>query len=245
MGCPTFQLDSVSVTYGSVSALDSVSLTVQPGETVAILGPSGSGKSTLLAACGARIPITSGVVSMQGQPVVFSAAWQRAHGATIGFIPQQLHLVGRLRVIHNVNAGMLGRWSTLRAFRSLVRPIGRNDVERILARVGIETKIDERTDRLSGGEQQRVAIARTLRQEAQVILADEPTASLDPARALDVMKLLCALAREDGRSLIVSQHDVHVARQTCDRLIGLRSGSIRFDLPAHEVTDDLAAALYE
>jgi phosphonate transport system ATP-binding protein len=239
-----FRLDSVSVLYGQVSALVDVSLDIRPGETVGILGPSGSGKSTLLGVCGGRVRASSGTVFLDGVTVASSPNWQRSHGAKIGFIPQQLHLVDRLRVIHNVNAGLLGQWSSARALRSLVRPIGREEVSTLLERVGIADKIDTRTDQLSGGEQQRVAIARTLRQQPAVMLADEPTASLDPARALDVMQLLCSLAREDKRALIVSQHDVEVARLTCDRLVGLKAGRIAFDLAAKDVSSSRVAALY-
>jgi phosphonate transport system ATP-binding protein len=244
MNVPAVELDRVSVSYGSSVALAAVSLSLNVGETVGLLGQSGSGKSTLLAVCGGRVPATSGTVRVHGIDVLATSKWQREHGHMIGFVPQQLHLVGRLRVIHNVNAGLLGQWSTMEALTSLVRPKGRTEVASILERVGVSAKINERTDRLSGGEQQRVALARTLRQNARVLLADEPTASLDPTRALDVMQLLCELTRTDERTLIASQHDIDTAMRTCDRLIGLRAGKVIFDLPASQVTPDIAAALY-
>ncbi len=239
-----FELRSVSVNYGDLIALSDVSLSVSAGETVGLLGSSGSGKSTLLGVCGGRVPIASGSAHVAGHSVAVTAHWQREFGSEIGFIPQQLHLAGRLRVIHNVNAGMLGRWSTFKALRSLLRPVDELEVDQILDRVGLSGKRDQRTDRLSGGEQQRVAIARTLRQGPMVVLADEPTASLDPARSLDVMQLLCRLAKEDGRALLVSQHDIETAKRTCDRLIGLKAGRIMFDLPSSAVTSQVAAELY-
>lgn len=241
---PAFRLESVSVSYGRVSALTDVSLNIAPGETVGVLGPSGSGKSTLLAVCGGRVEASSGEAFLGGNKISSTSTWQRTHGAKIGFIPQQLHLVSRLRVIHNVNAGMLGHWSSARALRSLVLPVGRDEVLALLKRVGISDKISTRTDQLSGGEQQRVAIARALRQQPMVMLADEPTASLDPARALDVMQLLCNLAREDRRALVVSQHDVDVAQATCDRLVGLKAGRVVFDLASRDVSSSQVAALY-
>jgi phosphonate transport system ATP-binding protein len=244
MNVPAVELDRVSVRYGASVALSDVSFTLNVGETVGLLGQSGSGKSTLLSVCGGRVQASSGTVRVHGIDVLATPKWQRVHGQTIGFIPQQLHLVGRLRVIHNVNAGLLGQWSTMQALGSLIRPKGRHEVAGILDRVGVANKINERTDRLSGGEQQRVAVARTLRQDARILLADEPTASLDPTRALDVMQLLCGLARADERTLIASQHDIETALQTCDRLIGLRAGKLMFDLPTSEVTPDVAAALY-
>ncbi len=244
MNVPAVELDRVSVQYGSSVALTDVSFSLRNGETVGLLGQSGSGKSTLLSVCGGRVKASAGTVRVHGIDVEATSKWQRSHGQTIGFIPQQLHLVGRLRVIHNVNSGLLGQWTTMQALLSLIRPRGREEVARLLERVGVSDKINERTDRLSGGEQQRVALARTLRQDARLLLADEPTASLDPTRALDVMNLLCELARSDARTLIASQHDITTALQTCDRLIGLRAGKLVFDLPTSQVTPDVAAELY-
>ena len=113
-----------------------------------------------------------------------------------------------------------------------------------LARVGIADKLHERTDRLSGGERQRLAIARALRQDPALVLADEPTASLDPARSAEVMALLAEVTGDDGRALLVSQHDVGLALRSCDRIVGLRDGEVRFDLPVHAVGEALIAELY-
>ena len=114
----------------------------------------------------------------------------------------------------------------------------------MLDRLGIADKLHQRTGDLSGGEQQRVAIARALRQDPVLILADEPTASLDPARADEIMVLLTSVARERQRAMIVSQHDLTLAIRTCDRIVGLRSGRIVFDTPAADVTRDMADTLY-
>jgi phosphonate transport system ATP-binding protein len=162
----------------------------------------------------------------------------------VGTIYQQLHLVGSLRVIHNVNAGRLGSWSALRALGSLLRPLEVEQARLALAGIGIENKLFERTDRLSGGEQQRVALARVLVQQPDLILADEPVSSLDPARSDEVMRLLTTVVTGSSRTLVVSLHDFDVARRRCDRVIGLRAGRVAFDLPAAQVTDALGVDLY-
>jgi phosphonate transport system ATP-binding protein len=165
-------------------------------------------------------------------------------GRHIATVPQQLHLTGPLRVVHNVNAGRLGSWSTLRALWSLVSPRELSEARDALAAVGISDKLFARTNQLSGGEQQRVAIARALRQSPRLLLADEPTASLDPSRAREVMELLAQVAAREGCALVVSQHNLALAQQTCRRLIGLRHGVIAFDRMAADVTSDDVVDLY-
>ena len=190
---PLLDLADVSVRFGTTTALTAVSLRVNAGERVAVIGPSGAGKSTLLGLCNATVVPTSGQVCFRGEPVRDRDSWRRAHGKAIATVPQQLQLAGRLRAVHNVNAGRLAEWSTARALFSLIAPREVAAARATLERVGIADKLFERTDRLSGGERQRLAIARALRQEPILMLADEPTASLDPARALDVMMLLSSL----------------------------------------------------
>lgn len=242
---PLVRIDNVSVHYGPVRALRAVSIEVAPGERVALIGPSGAGKSTVLGLVNATIAATSGSVQVDGTEVTDDDAWRRTHGRTVAAIPQQLHLTGALRVIHNVNAGRLSEWSTARALWSLVSPREVDEARAVLHEVGIADKLFVRTDLLSGGEQQRVAIARALRQSPQVLLADEPTASLDPARAAEVMRLLGDVARRARCALIVSQHDVNLAVATCDRVIGLRDGSVRFDVVAAAVSADMVRSLYD
>jgi phosphonate transport system ATP-binding protein len=157
---------------------------------------------------------------------------------------QQHHLVSNLAVIHNLNAGHLGRWSLPRAVLSLVWPQGVPRAAEALAQVGMVEKLYARIDRLSGGQQQRVAIARVLVQDPVAILADEPIASVDPARALDLMNLLRSLCEQTGKTLVVSLHDVDFARSHCDRIIGLRQGRVLFDAAAAAVTPAQVAALY-
>jgi phosphonate transport system ATP-binding protein len=245
MTAPAVSLRGVSVAFGAHPALDRVDLDVGPGERVALVGPSGAGKTTMLNLCTGTVTPASGSVSVLGVDVGRATpAELRALRRRVGTVYQQLQLVGPLRVVHNVNAGRLGSWSTARALRSLVAPLELDTARRALEEVGIAGKLHERTDRLSGGEQQRVALARVLVQRPDLILADEPVASLDPARAEEVMGLLGAAAAEHGRTLLVSLHDFELARRSCDRVVGLRDGRMLFDLPADGVTPDVGTELY-
>ena len=238
-------LDRATVCYGDKTVLDRVEFTVGSGECVALVGPSGAGKSTLLGICNGTVALQSGSAHFDGRPIADTDVWRRSSGRKIATIYQQLHLSTRLKVIHNVNAGKLGQWSAWKALGSLVRPYEVPEVTALLQRLGIADKIRMRTDLLSGGEQQRVAIARALRQEPLLILADEPTAALDPARAEEVMGLLTEVAREAGHALIVSQHDAALAQRHCQRIVGLQKGSITFDQPSALVTASMLTTLYE
>ena len=244
MTAAVVSLKGVGVVYGAHPALIGVDLEVAPGERVALVGPSGAGKTTVLNLCtGAVVPAT-GAVSVLGCDIGRASPSElRTLRRRVGTVYQQLNLVGPLQVVHNVNAGRLGSWSTARSLRSLVRPLGVESAREALAEVGIADKIHERTDRLSGGEQQRVALARVLVQRPDLLLADEPVASLDPARAEEVMDLLGAAAAE-GRTLLVSLHDFDLARRRCDRVIGLRAGRVVFDLPAADATAEVGTELY-
>jgi phosphonate transport system ATP-binding protein len=238
-------LSGVSVCYDGHPALSGVTLTVRAGERVALVGPSGAGKSTLLRLCTGAVRPRTGEVEVLGRSLApLGAGGLVAVRRRIGTIHQRLHLVGRLRVVHNVNAGHLGRWSSWQALSSLVRPREVESARTALARTGIGDKLFTRTDRLSGGEQQRVALARVLVQDPDLVLADEPVASLDPARADEVMHLLCDTVAGPARTLLVSLHDFDLAVRRCDRVVGLREGRVVFDLPACDVDDSLRDDLY-
>jgi len=242
---PVFELKHVSQQFSQFSALTDISLQIYPGERVALVGSSGAGKSTLLQLLNGTLRSTQGEVWAMGRNLSqLSSKRLRQIQQQIGTIYQQLHLVDNLRVIHNVNAGQLGRWSFLKALTSLIVPLETETAIKALSQVGIAEKVYERTDRLSGGQQQRVAIARVLVQNPIVILADEPIASLDPELSREVMDLLRNLAQQTHRTLIVSLHDVDFARSHCDRIIGLRQGKILFDAAPHQVSPDLIADLY-
>lgn len=238
-------LRAVRVELGGTYALDGVDLDIRAGERVALVGPSGAGKTTLLRLCNATIAATAGSVRVfDEEPQHATDAELRRLRRRIGTVHQHLNLVGSLRVVHNVNAGHLGSWSRRRALASLIRPRQIDDAIDALRRVGIADKLDERTDRLSGGEQQRVALARVLVQRPELVLADEPVSSLDPARADEVVSLLCDVVAGSDRALVISLHDFELARRRCQRVIGVRAGRIVFDVAATAVTDAMGEALY-
>ncbi len=255
---PALRLDAVSCQFGSVVALQAVSLAIASGERVALVGASGAGKSTLLSLLnGSQVP-TAGEVFVLGRSLRShrsrSLRSHRSHRSLrrelqrqVGTIYQQHNLVGNLSVIHNVNAGHLGRWPLWKALWSLIWPQQVAVARQALSQLGLGNKLYARTDRLSGGQQQRVALARVLVQNPAIVLADEPVASVDPARSHEIMKLLCESVQTlgDGRTLLVSLHDVDLARTYCDRIIGLQQGRVLFDLPSAAVTDTQLSLLYK
>ena len=237
-------LEAVSCRFGRAVALQSVSLTIAAGDRVALVGPSGAGKSTLLSLLNGSLRPSEGTVRILGRSLFeLSAGHRRKIQRQIGTVYQQHNLVGNLAVIHNVNAGCLGRWPLWKAVWSLVRPQNVAAARQALDQLGLADKLYARTERLSGGQQQRVALARVLVQDPAIVLADEPVASVDPARSHDIMAQLMALG--ERRTLVVSLHDVALAQAYCDRIIGLRQGRILFDLPSAEVSDDWLSALYD
>ena len=242
-----FQLDGVSVRYRARSALDRVSLRVESGECVGIIGPSGAGKTTLLRLLVGAVSPMEGRVEVGGRDLDgLSHAELRALRGATGFVHQDHRLLPTQRVLTNVLCGRLGRWSVPRALRELLCPRRREQerVHAILDRVGIPEKLFERVDTLSGGQQQRVAIARALYQAPEALLADEPVSGVDPARAHDTLGLLLRIARESALTLCASVHNVELARAFFPRLIGMRSGRVLFDQPTDSLTDADFDALY-
>jgi phosphonate transport system ATP-binding protein len=244
---PMLSLDHVTVRYGSVTALNDITLSVAPGERVGLVGPSGAGKTTLLRlfngsvrpAAGRAVVLGDNVASLSGRNL-------RRLRSRVGFVHQDLSLVPNQRVIRNVLAGRLGRRGLFGAVRMMLLPTRAEaiDVHRILGRVGIAEKLYERTDRLSGGQRQRVAVARALYQDPAVLLADEPVASVDPARARDTVALLTGISRESGLTLCMSLHNLDLAREYFPRLVGLRNGRVMFDRATTDLTDPQYRELY-
>lgn len=231
--------------YGALAALQGVSLRIEAGERVALIGPSGAGKSTLLGVLNGSITPTSGEMHLLGHDTThLSVRALRRLQRQIGTVYQQFNLVPNLSVIHNVNAGHLGRWSLAKATLSLVIPLEREAAARALENVGIADKLYERTSNLSGGQQQRVAIARVLVQNPVAILADEPISSIDPERSREIMTLLRELCDRFEKTLVVSLHALEYAYSHCDRIVGLREGRVQFDLPVGQVTPAMVEALY-
>ena len=240
-----FQLDNVSHRFGGLTALSNVSLEISERERVALIGPSGAGKSTLLSLLNGTVMPSSGQVTALGHNLSqLNGRQRRRIQRQIGTVYQQHHLVTNLSVIHNVNAGQLGRWSLAKAALSLVWPQDVGPALRALEQVGIADKLYVRTDRLSGGQQQRVALARVLVQNPTAILADEPISSLDPARSHDLMGLLRDLTQQTGKTLVVSLHDIEFAFEYCTRLLGLRQGRLVFDAPPSRVSEAAIRDLY-
>jgi phosphonate transport system ATP-binding protein len=231
------------------AALDDVSLSVASGEMVALIGASGSGKSTLLrhvaglisgdAGCASAVTVHGAAIQQGGR----IAPDIRRRRREIGFVFQQFNLVGRLPVITNVLIGALGRVPPWRSAVRWFTTAERRRALTALARVGIGDLAWQRASTLSGG-QQRAAIARALVQEARVILADEPIASLDPESSRRVMETLARINREDGTTVMVSLHQVDVARRYCPRVVALRDGRVVFDGPSAALTPDLLRDLY-
>jgi phosphonate transport system ATP-binding protein len=229
---------------GSV-ALDDASLGIGRGEHVAFIGPSGAGKTTLFRILNLTLRPTAGRLVLAGVDVAtLRGAGLRRARARIGTIYQQHNLVGRLRVVHNVLAGNLGRWSVATAAASLVRPRGLDQAGRALQRVGMPEKLYARTDELSGGQQQRVAVARVLAQDPDVILADEPVSSVDPTLAVAIVTLLRDISHSAGKTLLMNLHSVELALGYFPRIVGIRDGRIHFDLAPEAITHERLADLY-
>lgn len=247
---PAIEVARLTKTFRGHRALDAVSFEIGRGEMVALIGASGSGKSTLmrhlsgLIACdrndGGAIRVLGGSVQQNGR----IARDIRSRRARIGVVFQQFNLVGRLSVITNVLTGTLG---TLPLWRVITGRFRRVDQLRALAaldRVGIAEWAHRRASTLSGGQQQRAAIARALVQQAEVIMADEPIASLDPESAKRVMDTLARINAEDGTTVVVSLHQVDYALKYCPRVIALAKGRLIYDGPSAALTTDLLASLY-
>ena len=241
---PIFELKGVTQRFGQLSALVDINLPIYPAQRVGLIGSSGAGKSTLLRLLNGTLMPTQGEVWVLGRNLDCSPRQRRQVQQQIGTIYQQLHLVDSLRVIHNVNAGHLGRWSFLKAAISLIYPLEVETAVHALKQVGIPEKLYARTDRLSGGQQQRVALARVLVQDPVAILADEPISSLDPQLSQEIMDLLRNLSDRGGKTLVVSLHSLQFARSHCDRLVGLRQGRIVFDAPTETVSSEMIEELY-
>src|SRR5215471_7923538 len=239
---PVVSLERVGRRFGAQVALDGVSLTIEPGQFVAVVGRSGAGKTTLLRCLSRSIVATEGAVRFDGIDLgPLTGRFLRAHRAGVGMIYQQFNLVRRLRVLDNVLVGRLAHLEGWARVAALARRFGRDDRDialRCLDHVGLLARAWQRTDTLSGGEQQRVAIAKILAQSPRLILGDEPVASLDVANGAMVMETLRRIASESGLTVISTLHHVEYARRYADRVLGLRAGRLVFDGSARDLTDD-------
>ncbi len=226
-------------------ALHGISLTVSEPQVVAIIGSSGAGKSTLIRCINRLVEPTSGSVKLDGAEITtLSGANLRKARRRMGMIFQEYNLVERLTVMENVLSGRLGYVSFWQAYRRSYPPHDVRAAFELLERVGLEGRHDTRADALSGGQRQRVGIARALMQTPDLLLVDEPTASLDPKTSRQIMRLICELAHESGTPALVNIHDVALAKSTADRIVGLSEGRLVFDGPPGDLNHDALTLIY-
>jgi len=248
---PSIAVEGVTKTFGNRQALNDVSLEIEAGEMVALIGASGSGKSTLIrhiagllnadrGAGGGRIAALGQTVQTGGRIASDIVSLRKR----IGVIFQQFNLVPRLSLLMNVLVGHLGHVPRWRGTCMWFTQAEKLAAMGALARVGIADAASQRAATLSGGQQQRAAIARAMVQQAEVILADEPIASLDPASAKRVMETLSELNRVDGMTVMVSLHQVEYARRYCARTIAMRDGGIVYDGPSAKLTLEFLREIY-
>ncbi|MCQ6274544.1 phosphonate ABC transporter ATP-binding protein [Bacillus sp. V3B] len=237
------EVKNLSKYYERKIALSSLSFSIKKGEMVALIGPSGAGKTTLLNTFATLVKPDEGTLTISGIPAQ-KLTNRKLLAKKVGMIRQQFDLVGGLPVMHNVLAGRLADWSFFKSLLSLLFPQEKRAAYGALNRVGLADKLSDQTANLSGGEQQRVALARLLLQQPEIILADEPVASLDPARAEDILSMLTKLVKEENQTLITSLHSVEYARRYFTRIIAIKNGHVFFDLPVNNVTDALLLKLY-
>lgn len=226
-------------------ALKGVNLDIPDGQVVGLIGPSGAGKSTLIRCVNRLVEPTSGSVTLNGIVVnTLSATGLRKVRRKMGMIFQEYALVDRLTIMENVQSGRLGY---VGFWRSFLRKYPQSDIDKafsLLERVGLDHIVDKRADELSGGQKQRVGIARALIQDPEVLLIDEPTASLDPKTSRQIMRLISELCKERKLSAIVNIHDVALAQMFVERIVGLRAGEIVFDGAPDDLTPDVLTQIY-
>lgn len=251
------EIKDLHKTYGEkTQVLRGINLQIEQGEFVCIIGLSGAGKSTLLRCVNRLIEASSGAILVPGafsgvsadgakvDVLRLNAEDLRLLRRKVGMVFQQFNIVKRLSVIENVLSGGLGYQPGL---RSVLRIFSREEKRQALTnldRVGLLDHAYKRADQLSGGEQQRVAIARTLMQQPAIILADEPVASLDPRLSRVVLDILKRVCREDGITAMVSLHALELTREYADHIIGLKQGQIFFDGRPRDLTDAIVDSVY-
>lgn len=231
---PVVRVRGLAKSFGTNAVLQSVDLDVRQGAATALIGANGSGKSTLLKCLIRLVEPDAGSIHVMGQNITgLRAGDLRRFRCGVGVVWQRHNLVPRLSALSNVVHGGQSRHSGPRSwYQAIAGKLVRDEALDCLARVGLRDRALERVESLSGGQQQRVAIARMLMQKPGIILADEPDASLDPQTGEDVMRLLSALAREEGLTLILITHRMEHTLAFSDRVLGLQGGTIVMDMPS-------------
>jgi phosphonate transport system ATP-binding protein len=226
-------------------ALNGITLEIPDGQVMALIGPSGAGKSTLIRCVNRLVEPTSGTVQLNDMELTTLGQGRlRKARRRMGMIFQEYALVERLSVMENVLSGRLGY---VGFWRSYFRKFPQSDVDdafRLLERVGLDHMCDKRADELSGGQRQRVGICRALIQDPELLLVDEPTASLDPKTSRQIMRLICELCAERKLSAIINIHDVMLAQMFAQRIVGLQLGEIVYDGPPNGMTPDVLTRIY-
>jgi phosphonate transport system ATP-binding protein len=225
--------------------LTDINLEVAAQGLTAVIGPSGTGKSTLIRCINRLVEPTQGEILFDGQDLVkLDRRALRVARRHIGMVFQEYNLVERLSVMENVLSGRLGYVSSWRAWR---RAFGKDDIRKafeLLDVVGLAGFAQQRADALSGGQRQRVGIARAVMQEPKLLLADEPTSSLDPKTSVEIMELMRGVGATRGIPVLVNMHDVELAKRFADRVVGMSGGKIVYDGPPQYLTDDVLKSIY-
>jgi phosphonate transport system ATP-binding protein len=225
--------------------LTDVNLDIDAQGITAIIGASGTGKSTLIRCVNRLVDPTEGEILFEGADLARLAGRELRHARRhIGMVFQEYNLVERLTVMENLLSGRLGYVSAWKAWRRRFPPEDIARAYELLDVVGLTGFAQQRADALSGGQRQRVGIARAVMQEPRLLLADEPTSSLDPKTSVEIMELLAQLGRSRGIPVLINMHDVELARRFADRIIGMAGGGIAFDGPPSQLTDDTLKTIY-
>ena len=244
---PILSVSDLKVRYSATGPeiLKGISFEVEADDFFAIIGPSGAGKSTLIRCINRLVKANSGKIVLYGEDVLSLGSRDlRRLRRNTGMIFQEFNLVNRMSVMDNVLSGRLGHVSNLQA---LFRLFSKQDINRALAvldRVGLSDHVDKRADELSGGQRQRVGIARALMQDPKLLLLDEPTSSLDPKISREVMALILEIAKEYRVPVLCNIHDVKLAMEFCNKMIGLQDGEKMFDGPTANMSEEKLNDIY-
>lgn len=245
MHAPHIKLTGISRTWGARTALSNISTEVAPGDRIALIGPSGGGKSTLIRIMAGSLKPSAGYMVVNNKKLQ-SLSWKeiQSYRSTCRIVEQHSLLVPQISVHGNVIAGLVSTWPWHKTLRAALYPMERELVCKVLSQLGIGDRQWCKASSLSGGQMQRVAIARALISNPTILLADEPTASLDPNTAKSVTQQIIDLANERHMSLVFCTHWFDIVRDSCTRVIGLRAGAVHFDMKPSEVTQDRLDELY-